>query len=55
VISAAAYHLPEHRELLPALIHEMAPDYDIRVAPAAPSLEVKCLAVPRERLSSPGA
>jgi FkbM family methyltransferase len=51
VISAAAYHLPEHRELLPAMIHEMVPDYEIRVAAAAPGLEVHCLAVPRERAS----
>jgi hypothetical protein len=51
VIAAGAYHLPEHRELLPAMIHEMAPDYEIRVAPAAPGLELKCFAVPRERLA----
>jgi FkbM family methyltransferase len=52
VIAAAAYHLPGHRELLPALIREMVPDYEIRVAPAAPGLELKCLAVPRERLAA---
>lgn len=52
VLSIAAYHFEEHKILLPALIKQIVPDYQVKVVPAAPQLELKCFAVPVEKLSS---
>jgi FkbM family methyltransferase len=53
VLALAAYHFPEHRQLLPQMIHDLVDDYAVHVGKACSGLELKCWGVPRERLSRP--
>lgn len=43
-IAVAAYHFPEHEELLPAIIRDIDSGYEARCTRMAPGLELKCFA-----------